>query len=167
MREPIDKILQKLGVARPLAAYEAQPWFLHDEDKGMTCSAEVRMGPGARDAEAEIQLLKDELDADEESGAEGREQVLFMRFEPLTGDLWSPKVLRVRGEDFYNAFFDWEGKGCKFFKLTIEALQMGEIPDFEAMADANMVDDSEKGGGRRGRIGRKSPSAKNAIGMKR
>ena len=68
MRFELKKLMEKLGVNRVLAPYETQPWFHYDSTKGITCSAEVRMGPGNEDIEAEIQFLKDE---GSEGGQEG------------------------------------------------------------------------------------------------
>jgi len=77
----------------------------------------------------------------------------------------------VVGNDksYVNEFHDWEGKGCDLFRATIESLQMGEIPDFDNLIDENMQEDSLYGGGRRGRIGRKSPNIKpgQLLGMKK
>ena len=64
MREPLKTVLEKLGVDYELAAYETCPWLHYDEEQGITCSAEVRMGPGAQDMEAEIQFFFDEIDPD-------------------------------------------------------------------------------------------------------
>lgn len=171
MREKLDKLLEKLAVNHTLAPYETQPWVHYDVDKAITCSAEVRMGPGGTDVEAEIQLLTEESDDDDtetESGG-GPEQILWMRAEPVTEDQWTPKVLRIKGKDYVNEFHDWEEKGCQFFRSCVEALQMGEIPNIDTLIDENMVDDSSGGSGRRGRIGRKSPTinSANLLGMKK
>ena len=66
MREPLDKFMEDLGVGRILSPYETQPWMHYDEEQGISCSAEVRMGPGGDDVEAEIQFLYDDPDAIEE-----------------------------------------------------------------------------------------------------
>lgn len=72
MREPLKAILEKLGVDWEMGPYETQPWLCYDGEREITCSAEVRMGPGALDLEAEVQFLYDnpedmpEYDDDEE-----------------------------------------------------------------------------------------------------
>lgn len=173
MRLPLNKFLEKLGVDHTLSPYETQPWFLFDEARKITCSAEVRMGPGGEDIEAEIQILHEEKD--EESGesgegsAGGREQILWMRAVPVIPGEWTPKLLRIKGKDYVNAFHDWEGKGCDFFLACVGALQMGEIPDIDALIEDKMQDDSFGGSGRMGRVGRKSPKVKTAqlLGMKK
>lgn len=169
MRVPLIKLLEKLGVNRELQPYETHPWMHYDPEKGITCSAEVRMGPGGDDIEAEIQFLKDEeSDEDGETGSGGREQIMRMRAEP-TNNEWSPKQLTVKGEDYVNAFHDWEGKGCDFFRSCIESLQMGEIPEIDELIERELKDDSLYGGGKRGRVGRKSPKIKPAqlLGVKK
>ena len=176
-----------------MSPYETMPWFHYDETKGMTCSAEVRMGPTTEDIESEIQLLRDEDSEDEDEGDKGgagsmeipdpdenksegankvepggRKQVLWMRAEPTQG-LWDIKDLRINDQNYVNEFAEWDIKGCDFFRATIESLQMGEIPDFDELIDDKMQDESFYGGGRKGRIGRKSPNIKpgQLLGMKK
>lgn len=76
MKMTLQELMEKLGVDRVLTPYEAQPWFLYEEDQGITCSAEVRVGPGYDDIETEIQFLYDDWDEsmeeeEEESGQYG------------------------------------------------------------------------------------------------
>ncbi|MFK7839434.1 MAG: hypothetical protein AB8B83_03810 [Bdellovibrionales bacterium] len=194
MRVELEELLEKLGVNYVMSPYETMPWVHYDESKGITCSAEVRMGTAGEDLEAEIQLLRDddaeEEDEDEGGGAGsmeipdpnenksegankvppgGRKQVLWMRADSAVQNQWGPKQLRVNDKSYVNEFHDWEGKGCDLFRATIESLQMGEIPDFDDLIDENMKDDSFYGGGKRGRIGRKSPNIKpgQLLGMKK
>jgi hypothetical protein len=60
MRLDLKALCDKLSVGRALHPYETQPWAHYDEARGLTCSAEVRAGPGLEDLEAEIQLVRDE-----------------------------------------------------------------------------------------------------------
>lgn len=172
MRMALKELMEKLGVNRVLQPYETQPWLHYDAGQGITCSAEVRMGPGGDDVETEIQFLKDETE-DQDSGetatGNGTEQIMRMRIEPVASNEWTTKSLRVKGEDFANKIYNWEEKGCDFFRAVIEALQMGELPDIDALIDKELSDDDGFGGGRRGRIGRKSPKIKPAqlLGMKK
>lgn len=175
MRIELEKLLEKLGVNYVLSPYETMPWFYYDETQATTCSAEIRMGPAGDDIEAEIQLLKDEEEDDtgdgdgETTSSGGREQILWMRATPSGPDQWGPKQLRIKDHDYVNEFNGWEGKGCDFFRACVESLQMEEIPDFDDMIEEHMKDDSFYGGGRRGRIGRKSPNVKpgQLLGMKK
>lgn len=192
MRVELEELLEKLGVNYVLSPYETMPWVHYDDIKGITCSAEVRMGPTAEDIEAEIQLLRDEDSEDEDEGESGgvgsmeipdetksqganevepggRKQVMWMRADAAVQNQWGPKQLRINDKNYVNEFHDWEGKGCEFFRSCIESLQMGEIPDFDELIDDKMQEDSLYGGGRRGRIGRKSPNIKpgQLLGMKK
>lgn len=182
MRVELKKLLEKLGVNRELTAYETHPWFHYDEEKGISCSAEVRMGPGSADLEAEIQFLKDEDEgsAEDSDGGDttttdsatdswtGTKQIMRMRAEPFNDNNWAPRQLRVNGQDYANEIADWEEKGCSFFKACIQAIQMGELPDIDDLIEKELSDDSF-GGGKRGRIGRKSPKVKPGalLGMKK
>ncbi len=178
MRVTLDKLMNKLGVGRVLCAYEAQPWFHYDEEKGITCSAEVRVGPNAEDVEVEIQFLKDENNENDEdrtegeetsSGSTGPEQIMRMRAQPVGQGEWSPTMLIVKGENYVNKFHNWEEKSCDFFRACIQSIQMGELPEIDSLLEKELSDDSSSGSGRRGRIGRKSPSIKPGalLGMKK
>lgn len=184
--------MEKLGVDRVLTPYETQPWLVYDEDKGITCSAEVRVAPRYDDIQTEIQLLFDEWEEDDEEEEEtegdgeeklgpdgmplppkckiidGRQQIMIMCVKP-TENLWTTKHLIVKAQDYRNLIPKWEEKGCDFFRACIEALQMGEIPDFDELIASQLADDSGGGRGRRGRIGRKSPkaNAQALLGMKK
>ena len=171
MRLELPKFLEKLGVSHTLAPYETQPWFHYDEEKAITCSAEVRMDPGGDIIEAEIQFLhdeKDDEDDDEEGSAGGRQQILWLRAQPVQNQ-WTLKELRIKDKDYVNEFHEWEEKGCDFFLSCVEAMNMGQLPDIDTLVEEKMKDDSWGGGGRRGKIGRKSPKIKPAslLGMKK
>lgn len=169
MRLPLKELLEKLGVDRELSAYETQPWFFYDEEKGISCSAEVRMGPSSEDMEAEIQFVYDERDEEEgggedESGderpASGRKQIMRLQAFPVTDGKWSPKTFSVKGEEKSETLGGWEEKACNFFQACIQAMNMGELPEIEELIEKELQDDTSFGGGRRGRVGRKSPKVK-------
>lgn len=190
MRISIEEIMEKLGVDRILYAYETQPWFLYDEEKGITCCAEVRMGPEQEDLETEIQFIydddtereviikeivknadgEDEETTRTETTSGGQVQMMIMRLKPAAEKKWSAVALRVKGEDYYNKFHNWDTKACDFFRAAIEAIQMGELPDIDELLKTQLSEDDQwGGGGRRGRVGRKSPKANASalLGMKR
>jgi len=172
MRIELKKLLEKLGVGKALEPYETFPWFYYDEPQGITCSAEVRMGPGNEDMEAEIQFLYDEPldsssgDSDEEGGF-SHLQVMRMRAIPA-GIEWTPIDLIVKGENYVNKVGNWEEKGCDFFRNCVQAIQMNEVPNIDQLIEQDFKDD---GGGRggRGKIGRKSPKINSnaLLGMKK
>lgn len=171
MRVSLKDLLEKLGIDHELSPYETQPWFHYDEDKGISCSAEVRMGPDGRDIEAEIQFLYDEEqeeDVEEDDGEGGTRivgkrnfmhmQIMLMRAAPVTEhDEWSPKQLFVKQKDFTGTMYNWEEKGCDFFRSCISSILMSELPEIEDLIAKELSDDDGMGGGRTGRIGRKSP----------
>lgn len=181
MRVELKTLLEKLGVKRVLLAYETVPWFYEDEDIGISCSAEIRMGPASDYLEAEIQFMKDEdkTDDDETGDQTGKqqenslitqpvEQMFYMRAQPSIGNQWSPVSLKIKKEDYTNTIYDWEGKGCQFFQSAIQHINMQKLPEIDELVKRQMVDES-KGKGGRGRIGRKSPKIKPAslLGMKK
>lgn len=180
MRVDLKKLLETLGVGHILSPYETQPWVHYDPGRGITCSAEVRMGPSGDEIEAEIQFLHDEqpgqaegpgdetVEIADSQKASGTVQIMRMRALPQDG-AWSPKELRVKGENYAGKIHNWEEKGCNFFRACIEALQMNTLPDIEELIEKELDDDDDFGGGRRGRIGRKAPKIKPAqlLGLKK
>jgi len=212
MRLPVADICKKLGLERTLHPYETQPWLHYDDEQGITCSAEVRMGPGGEDLEIEIQFLYDNpedhededegdagggrtvstgkgtsfsdgLDRAEEAAKHerlkitkpkpkriinGREQILIARCSPVAGELWNMDFLTVRSEDFVNKVNAWEEQGLALFAACINALNIGEMPDIDELI-AESFESDKWGGGKKGRIGRKSPKANPAalMGMKK
>ncbi len=161
MRAELKEILDLLNVGYVLSAYETCPWSLYDDIGGVTCSAEVRMGMDMEDLEAEIQVLYD-------APRDGKaiDQIMWMRATPRDGK-WSPKLLRIRGEDKAGEVYDWETKCCQFFGACVTALLMDEMPDFDALLEEYFHDRERKAGSGRG--GRKAPKAKmdQVLGMKK
>ncbi|MCK5383952.1 MAG: hypothetical protein KAJ29_00155 [Alphaproteobacteria bacterium] len=172
--------MEQLGVGHILSAYETRPWFLHDSKNGIMCSAEIRVGPGLSDVEAEIQFLhdedkqpgsdseeiedKDEDENDEENkrakhgpkmGQDGPEQIMFMRFLPNKEQEWQGVFLIVRGEPYHSKIHSWDERGMAFFCDFIATLQMNELPDVDELIEEHLVDRQRGGRGRRGRVGKK------------
>ncbi len=157
MRVEYKELMDLLGVGHELSPYETRPWFLYDPELGITCSAEVRIGPGADDVETEIQFLYDEDDAryDDESQYGGPEQILMMRFLPSKEGIWSPSIMFIKGEDYRNKIHNWGERGSAFFTDCIAAVQMNELPDIDDLIEEHLVDKARGGRGRRGRVGKK------------
>ncbi len=176
MRVTYKELMEKLGIDYELAPYETKPWFLYDEETAITCSAEVRIGPGIQDVEAEIQFLHEEQEDDEESDSEGEsgggiqiKQILLMRFEPSKDQVWAEKSMFVKSENYNNKIHNWGERGCNFFVSCISALQMGELPEIDEMIEKDLTDKQGGGRGRRGRVGKKGLKMQNQpppMGMK-
>lgn len=165
MRVPFKEMLKKLSVPGLLSAYQTNPWLLYDEGKSVTCAAEVRMGPGAQDMEAELQFV---YDNSEDVKGHNPEQIFIMRIYPVADGTWSPSELEIKGTVYPQILAGWEEKGCQFFSACVQAIQIGKLPDIDRLIDKHMKDDGATKGGR-GRIGRKSPKVdqKALLGMKK
>ncbi len=169
MRIKYKELMEKLGTGHELSPYETRPWFLQDEEKGVTCSAEVRVGPGMEDVELEIQFLHDGSNSGDDDDYSEPEQIMMMRFLPTKDQLWSESVMFVKGEDYANKIYNWGERGCEFFCLCIGALQMGEIPDIDELIKEHLTDNKSGGRGRRGRVGKKGFKMQQrppSVGMK-
>ncbi len=163
MRCIIKELMDNLGVGYTLSAYETAPWSVYDDDDGITCSAEVRMGSDADEIEAEIQFMYDEPPA----GKQAVEHVFWLLAKPAAGDKWDVKTAKVKGEDKTADIFQWEEKAVEFFFLCVQEIQADKIPDIDEIYEKtiNRKDKFGGGGSGGGRKGQKF-SATPAMKMK-
>ena len=196
MRLPLSELLQKLAVEHEMVPYETRPWVYYDDERGITCSAEVRMGTDGKDFESEVQFLYDdpemarqdfeatqkteEEDSDSSSGDNPPgvtvepveismiQQKFFIRARMMAVETWSPIYLSLKREDYTNKIGEWEEKACNIFRSCVQSINMEEIPDIEELIKSEM-EEGWGGRGRRGRIGKKSPKVKPGalLGMKK
>jgi hypothetical protein len=157
MRDTLSELMERLGVDHALTAYETFPWSAYDMVKGLTCSAEVRMSTGGDEIEAEIQMLLE----DPEPGKKPVEQVLWMKATPHVQTKWSVKDLRIKGESWVGKVYNWEEKSCNFFRACTTELNLGNIPDIDALLDREMHD-KERFGDQRGSGSGKAPKIRPA-----
>lgn len=158
MRVTLEKLLEKLGVPHMMAPYESCPWSYYDAAQGLACIAEVRMGGDGDEAdevEAEIQLLYDSPPEDKSAV----EQICTLRGVPVGDGQWTVKTLLIRGAPYAQDVYDWEGRGCDFFRMAAEQIQQAHIPDIDELLDEAFYSydrygdqTGEGGGGRAPRI---------------
>ena len=160
MQLRIDELMDKLGVGRVLGAYETQPWSFYDPVKGITCSAEVRMGMDNDEIEAEAQFFYDTPPA----GKSSMEQVCLIHAKPISEGQWDAVLFRVRNEPYGLDKYNWQEKCCLFFSLLVQSLQMEEVPDVDELLD-EAFRGRDRGADQRGSGGGKSPKIKPAALM--
>lgn len=132
MRVTLKDLMDRLAVGYVLGPYETFPWSHYDADKGVTCSAEVRMGPDSEEVEAEIQIVHDTPPA----GKSSMEHICYIRCAPGTADgLWEVLTLRLKGEPLKEEIYNWQEKSCQFFSAVTRALATEEIPDIDALIE--------------------------------
>lgn len=163
MRVDLKTLLDKLGVGYVMSPYETCPWSAYDGEKGITCSAEVRMNNDGNEIEAELQMLFDTP----EPGKAPVEQTIWIFCKPVIEGQWSPTSFRVRGIDETNSVYDWETKSCNAFAACVQEIKMDQIPDIDAILERELSDHERFGGSRRGG-GSKAPKIKPQalLGMK-
>ena len=163
MRCVIKELMDHLGVGYILSAYETSPWSAHDDDEGLTCSAEVRMGAQGDELEAEIQFMYDDPKPDQKA----IEQIFWLLAKPATGEKWDIKTAKVKGENKSEDIFQWEEKSVEFFHACVQELIIGNIPDIDSIYE-RIINRKDKFSGSRGGGGRKAPKIKPAHtpGMK-
>lgn len=145
--------MDKLAVGYTLSAYETCPWSVYDPEKGVTCSAEVRMDGEGSELEAELQLMYD-------TPPEGKppvEQVFWLLCKPVSADLWETKDIKVKGAD-EKGTFDWGEKGAAFFVACVTELKMDKLPDIDQLIEDELRGKERYAGGRGG--GSKAPKIK-------
>lgn len=162
MRLELNELMNRLGVGYEMSAYETCPWSVTDEEQGMTCSAEVRMGADGEELEVELQIFYDVPP----EGKPPLEQVMYMPFKIMTGTKWGPILLRIKNEDKTD-LSDWENKGCNFFDACVQEMKMGNMPDIDALIERE-INKKERFSDQLGDGGGKSPKIKpqQLLGMK-
>lgn len=164
MRTTLEDLMDKLGVGHVLAPYETCPWSIYDEESGVTCSAEVHMGPGGEDVEASIQMMIDEPPED----MPPMQQICIIKAAPATEDQWEVKQALLHGEPIDEEIYNREEKACNFFRAVANELMAGKVPDIEELIEQE-IHKRERYHGGRGGGGGKSPKAKAGqfLGMKK
>lgn len=154
MRATLNELMDKMGVGYVPGAYETVPWSHTDSEKGVTCSAEIRMGMDLEDVEAEIQMLYD----NPPPGKGSMEQVCSMRCAPVSDGAWTPTTLMIQGAPFGKDVYDWEEKACLFFQLVVKEITLGNMPNIDDLLDEAFMK-TERFAGQRGGSS-KSPKIK-------
>lgn len=154
MRVSLKELMDKLGVGHIMGGYETHPWSCYDDERELTCSAEVRMGPDQTDVEAEIQLMYDVPP----EGKSPMEQVCLIRLKPVAADQWNATDFNLQGKVFEDKeeTYNWEEKACNFFYAVVQSLGIDEIPDIERLIRRE-IHSRERKGNQSGEGGGKSP----------
>ena len=131
MRVTIKELMDKMGVGYVPGPYESVPWSAYDPVKGVTCSAEVRMGPDSRDIEGEIQMMYDTPPA----GKGSMEHICALKAGPLADGQWTVSEFKIRGEAYGADKYDWEEKACHFLLLVAQELGAGNVPHIDDLLE--------------------------------
>lgn len=163
MRADLKELMDALGVGYVLSRYETCPWSTYDAAKGVTASAEVRMNNEGDEVEAELQFLYDEPEA----GRPMVEQMCWIYCKPVANGKWSPLALKIKGQDEPKETYEWETKGCSFFRACVQDIKMDIIPDIDDLIEKEMGGDERFRSARQGG-GSKAPKIKPQalLGMK-
>lgn len=161
MRITLKELLSRLGVNYVIQPYGTHPWSVSDAEAGMTCTAEIRMGPDHDpELEAEIFLIPDNPTL----GTPESESVFWLQAKPQSDAAWTPIHLRAKKEDYAaSKLYDWQNKGCKLFLACVQDISAGKIPDFDALIEREMKSGERFAGGRGG--GGKAPKINPAALM--
>jgi hypothetical protein len=160
MRTSLKELLDKLGVGYILAAYDSCPWSAYDDEKGVSCNAEVRMDANNEELEAELLMMRDDPQGDEKPV----EQIYFLRAEPASAGQWDVKKVMIKGEVSDGQTYGYEEKSVDFFNACVQELQKDLIPDIDELLAKHMKS-NERFGKKGGSGGNKSPKIKPAQVM--
>ena len=163
MRTSLKELLDKLGVGYVLAAYDSCPWSAYDDEKGISCNAEVFMDADGEEIEAEMMFMRDEPQGDEKPV----EKIFFLKAKPATVGQWDVKTVEIRGEGDTEGLYGFEEKAVDFFNACVQELKMDKIPDIDELLKKHMKS-NERFGKKGGSGGNKAPKVKPAalLGMK-
>jgi len=163
MRETLRKLMDDLGVGYELSAYETCPWAAFDDEKGISCSAEVRMNNDGDEVEAEMQIMRDNPTGDEKP----IEQVFWLFGKTATADKWDVKDVKIRGEGNKENKYGWTEKAVAFFRSCVQELKLDKVPDIDEILAREMKNNERFGGSAQGG-GSKAPKIKpqQVMGMK-
>jgi hypothetical protein len=163
MKVELQELMNKLGVGYIPSAYESCPWSYYDSDKGITCSAEIRMGAGSDELEGEIQLMHDEPD----ESTPPMEHICYLVAKPSSDGMWNVTSLKLMGEPIDEEIYNWEEKSCDFFAAVVQELKSNSLPDIEELIET-IIHRRERMNDQYGGGGGKSPKVKgNLTGMKK
>lgn len=163
MRVLLKELSDKLGVGYLLSPYETCPWSVYDGDKGVTCSAEVRMSGEGNEIEAELQMLYDTPPA----GKPPVEHVFYAQCKIATADKWDAVVIKIRGADPDKTLYNWDEKALSFFHACVQELKMNKLPDIDELLERELKS-KERFGSTDGGGSSKAPKIKpqQLLGMK-
>lgn len=154
MRVTIKELMDKMGVGFIPGPYESMPWSAYDAAKGITCSAEVRMGSDSNEVEAEIQFMYDTPPV----GKGSMEPICYLRATPQADGQWNVMDFKIRSAAYGLDKYNWEDKACVFFEMVVRDLLGGIIPNIdELLAEAfhsrdRLADQTGGGGGKSPKI---------------
>jgi hypothetical protein len=132
MKMTFREVMDSLGIPHELTPYETYPFNVYDGEKGLTCSAEVRMGMDDNEVEAEIQLMFDTPPA----GGASMQQIIWFKITPQTGRVdWATREARLKNEPLDKELYNWEEKCCNFFGAVTRFLKLDQVPDIDELIE--------------------------------
>lgn len=130
MRMQLQELLTKLYVFRSIDPYDTEQWSTFNEDVNVTCSAEVRADGYDHEVEAiEAQII---ISKQATANEPAITQICYIKAErQKKGDFRVMNAI-IRGkEKADSSIYNWAEKSCKFFMLTAQELEKGNLPDFD------------------------------------
>ncbi len=131
MRVPIKELMDKMGVGYVPGPYESVPWSAYDAEKGITCSAEVRMNADGNEVEGEIQMMYDTPPV----GKRSMEHICALKAAPQADGNWFVSEFKIRGEAYGQDVYSWEPKACDFIRMVVNELLAGNIPNIDDLLE--------------------------------
>jgi hypothetical protein len=165
MKLTFRELMDRLGVPNELSPYETYPLTAYDDEKGITCSAEIRMGMDGNELEGEIQLMYDTPPATGPS----MQQILWFVAKPVMNQpAWETKDARLKNKPVERTLYNWEEKSCNFFGAVARSIKMDQFPNIDELIEEEFHSKERTGRGSSGGGG-KSPKIKpgQLLGMKK
>ncbi|MCB9987938.1 MAG: hypothetical protein H6868_01240 [Rhodospirillales bacterium] len=135
MQATKKELMDRLGVGYVLGPYENCPWLVYDGEKGVTCSAEVRMGMDDSDGvEAAIEMIYEMPDA----GQPPAEHTFLLQARNTNSGNWTISKVWIRGEPIDETISGWPEKACNFFAAVVQSLKQDEVPDIDDLLEQEL-----------------------------
>lgn len=147
------KIMDKLAVGYELGPYENCMWMVSDDEKGVTCSAEVRAGIDETDmVEAQIDVMYE----NPPPGKSEIDHVFRVQVKHINAEFWSIDKVWVRGKPYDQDISGWAERACDFFTAVAQDLKQDRIPDLDELIE-DILFSKKRGADQYGGGGGKKP----------
>lgn len=150
MRLKRNEILSKMCVFRELEPYGSEQWAVFSDKLDASCTAQVRASSDGEQIEADIMVTYNEP----RPNMPAYVQIMWFKAELQPTGFYVVKECRIQNENKVNSCFEWTQKSMRFFALTVQQLEQGNLPDFKDIADVAFKDEGQwadmwgDGGGR-------------------
>lgn len=131
MKATAQQLSDHLGLDAPLGPYDSRMWSADDNDKGLTCTAQVAVNAEGDEMDVTIDITHFTPKPDTPMN----EQFMVFHIKQDINKKWSPDILRIKREIYHGKHYDWEKKACDLFVTVTASLARNAVPDFDELLE--------------------------------